>query len=108
MIFDHRTYVCRPGKVKAHIALYEKMGLKPQTRILGNLVFYATTEVGDVNSYVHIWGYKDMADRTARRAALWQDPEWLAYAAESGKLDALVSQENKILIAAPFMPPAGR
>jgi NIPSNAP len=105
MIYDHRTYVCKPGTIKAHLALYEKMGFAPQSRILGNIVLYATTEVGDVNSYVHVWGYKDLADRTARRAQLWQDPEWLAYVAESGKLNALVSQENKILVATPFFKP---
>jgi len=102
MIFDHRTYYCRPGTIKAHLALYQEMGWKPQTRHLGQPALYATTEVGDVNSYVHVWTYKDLADRTAKRAALWVDPEWLEYVKKSGELGALVKQENKILVAAPF------
>jgi hypothetical protein len=102
MIFDHRTYVCRPGTIKAHVALYEKLGYGPQSRVLGKPVLWATTEVGDVNSYVHIWSYEDLADRTAKRAVLWNDPEWLAYVKASGELGALISQENKILVGCAF------
>jgi hypothetical protein len=102
MIFDHRTYFLKPGTIKAHLALYEKMGFAPQSRVLGKPVLYATTEVGDVNSYVHVWAYKDLADRTARREALWADAEWLAYVKASGELGALVRQENKILVATSF------
>jgi hypothetical protein len=108
MIFDHRTYYCRPGSIKKHLELYEQMGLAPQSRHLGAPVLYATTEVGDVNSYVHVWAYKDLADRTERRAKLWVDPEWLAYVAKSGELGALVKQENKILIATNFFKIPGR
>ena len=103
MIFDHRTYVCKPGTLKPHIALYEKMGAATQKKHLGEPVLWATTEVGDVNAFVHIWAYKDLADRTAKRARMWADPEWLAYVAESNKLGALQSQENKILVAQPIM-----
>jgi NIPSNAP len=102
MIFDHRTYTCKPGTIKAHVELYRTKGLVPQSRHLGPPVLWATTEVGDVNSYVHIWAYKDLADRTAKRAALWVDPEWLAYVKASGELGALVSQTNTILTAASF------
>lgn len=106
MIYDHRTYVCRPGALKAHVALYEKHGYRVQSRHLGAPVLWATTEVGDVNSYIHIWAYADLADRTAKRAAMWADPEWLAYVKLSNELGALVSQSNTILVAAPFAPPA--
>ncbi len=107
MIFDHRTYTCKPGTIKAHLEIYEKHGLGPQTRHLGKPALYATTEVGDVNSYVHVWAYKDLADRTAKRAAMWADPEWIAYTKKSAELGALVSQENKILVATSFSSLAG-
>lgn len=102
MIFDHRTYVCKPGTIKPHLELYEKMGYAAQSRLLGKPILYGTTEVGDVNSYVHVWAYKDLAERTAKRAAMWADPEWLAYVKKSGELGALVHQENKILVATAF------
>ena len=102
MIFDHRTYTCKPGTIKAHIDLYEKMGFAAQSKHLGKPVLYGTTEVGDVNTYVHVWAYKDLAERTAKRAGMWADPEWLAYVKKAGELGALVKQTNMILVAPAF------
>ena len=108
MIFDMRTYTCKPGTIKAHLALYQEKGFAPQSRLLGAPVLYATTEVGDVNSYVHIWAYENLAERTRKRATMWADAEWLAYVKASGELGALVKQENVILNAAPFFTLAER
>jgi len=74
MLLDVRTYTCRPQTIKKHIALYEKMGLVPQTRHLGQPLAYMTTETGNVNQYIHIWAYEDAADRARRRAAMMADP----------------------------------
>lgn len=97
MILDHRTYICRPNTIRKHLKLYEENGWRAQTRHLGKPLVYAAVETGNVNSYVHIWVYKDVADRAAKRAALAADPEWQAYqklSAEAGYLD---SQINTIL-----------
>ena len=102
MIFDHRTYTVRPGTMPAYLKLYEQYGYGPQTRHLGEPVLYASTETGNVNSFVHIWAYEDAADRATRRGAMWADPEWLAYTQRVGELGALVSQVTAILVAAPF------
>lgn len=107
MIFDVRTYTVKPGTMKAHLALYEANGLGPQTRNLGQPVVYGTTEVGNVNQYTHIWAYEDMAERSTKRAAMWSDPEWLAYTQKSAEAGYLIAQENSILVAAPFFKPAG-
>lgn len=104
MLLDHRTYTCRPGTIKKHLALYEKMGWVPQTRHLGQPLAYLTTETGNPNQYVHIWVYENAADREARRAAMWADPEWVAYTQESAKLGALEAQENKLLVPTGFCP----
>ena len=63
MIYDHRTYTCRPGTIKKHLELYLEHGWEPQTRNLGKPLLYAMTETGDPNSYVHVWVYEDAADR---------------------------------------------
>ncbi|PLS19854.1 NIPSNAP family protein [Neptunicoccus cionae] len=102
MIYDHRTYVCRPGTIKKHLALYQKHGWSAQQRILGQCILYAQVETGDVNSFVHIWAYQDAADRSERRKQLAEDPEWQAYLAKSAEAGYLVSQNNKILTDAPF------
>lgn len=102
MIYDHRVYLCKPGTLKAHLDLYQKYGLEPQSRCLGAPVLYATTETGDVNTYVHIWAYENAGDREAKRAKLWSDPDWLAYAAKSAEAGYLLSQTNTILTATSF------
>ena len=102
MIYDHRTYYCHAGTVAKHLDLYEQFGMAPQFRILGKPVLYAFTDVGDVNSYVHVWGYKDAAERTAKRAQMWADEEWLSYTRKSAEAGYLIRQENKILVATRF------
>ena len=105
MIFDHRTYTCRPGAIKKHLALYAEYGWAPQTKHLGQPVLYAATETGDVNSFVHIWAYKDATDRATKRAAMQADPDWNAYLARSAEAGYLVTQVNTILTSVPFFDP---
>lgn len=104
MLLDIRTYVCRPGMIKKHLALYEQMGKGPQTRILGQPFAYLLTETGDPNEFVHIWMFDNAGDREAKRATLWADPEWLAYTVKSGELGALVKQSNRLMKPADFFP----
>lgn len=108
MIYDHRTYVCRPGTIKKHLALYAEHGWSAQTRHLGRPVVYAAVETGDVNSYIHIWAYEDAADRAAKRQAMAADPDWQAYLAKSAEAGYLVSQVNQILTPAAFFDPPQR
>ncbi len=104
MLIDVRTYTCKPGTLKAHLALYEKMGKPAQTKHLGPPLAYMTTETGNPNQYIHIWKYENAGDREAKRAAMWSDPDWLAYVAESAKLGALEAQENKLMNPVSFFP----
>jgi hypothetical protein len=97
MLIDMRIYRCKPGRLKAHLALYEKSGKAPQTRHLGEPLAYLTTETGNPNEYVHMWMYQDAADRERRRAAMQADPDWQAYLAASAELGALEHQENKLM-----------
>ncbi len=104
MLLDVRTYTCRPGTIKKHLELYEKMGKGPQSRNLGQPLAYLVTETGDPNQYVHIWVYENAGDRETKRTAMQADPEWLAYTQESAKLGALVKQENKLMRPVDFYP----
>lgn len=107
MIFDHRTYTCRPGTIKKHMKLYEDHGWAPQSRHLGQPILYGAVETGDVNSYVHVWVYKDSADRAAKRAALGADPDWQKFLKLSADAGNLVSQVNTILTPAAFFEVPG-
>lgn len=102
MIFDHRTYTCRPGTIQQQLALYEEHGLRVQVRHLGEPALYGVTETGPINSYIHVWAYESAADREQRRAAMQADPEWQIYLKLSAEAGYLVAQENRILVAPGF------
>lgn len=103
MIVEMRTYTLKVGETARYLRLYEAEGLAVQTRILGRLFGYFTSETGDVNQLIHMWAYEDLAERQKRRAALFADPDWLAYIP---KVTALIErQESKILNPTRFSPP---
>jgi len=102
MIVEERTYTVKPGTVHVYYKDYDPRGLAIQTRVLGNLIGYFHTEIGELNQIVHLWGYASLAERERRRAALAADPEWLDYLKESP--DIIVRMESRILVPAPFSP----
>lgn len=108
MLYDLRTYQCRPGTIGLQLKLYEELGYAAQSRHLGVPFFYGSVETGDVNTYVHIWAYKDAADREARRAALYRDADWLEYRNRAANLGYQTSQTNKLLKPAHFWIPSAR
>lgn len=105
MLYDVRTYTCRAGTIKKHLALYAEHGYEVQSRHLGKPLAYMQTETGNVNSYMHIWVYDSAADRDAKRRALQQDPAWAGYLARSADAGYLVSQENRLMTPTSFFKP---
>lgn len=102
MILDHRIYTCHPGRINAHMKLYEEHGWAAQRRCLGDPIVYGAVETGDVNSYIHIWVYEDPADRAAKRKTLAADPQWQAYLKLSAASGNIAKQINTILTPVPF------
>ena len=84
--------------------LYERLGKAIQSKHLGQPLAYMTTETGNPNQYVHIWVYENAGDREAKRAAMWADPDWIAYPGkrETGGPRSL---ENKLMTPDFFDPP---
>jgi NIPSNAP len=103
MIVEQRTYTTLPGRVRDYLALYETEGLAIQKRILGRLVGYYRSEIGDLNQIVHLWAYSDLDERLQRRAVLLADPGFKAYVQKM--LPLLARQESRILVPAPFFQP---
>ncbi|MFJ1300743.1 NIPSNAP family protein [Pseudomonadota bacterium AL_CKDN230030165-1A_HGKHYDSX7] len=105
MLYDVRTYTCRAGTIRKHLALYAEHGYAVQSRHLGKPLAYLQTETGNVNSYMHIWVYANAADREARRQALQKDPEWASYLTRSAEAGFLISQENRLMTPTAFFQP---
>jgi NIPSNAP len=102
MIVDYRTDTMHPGHLGAFFKLYGAEGFSLQRGYLGDPLGYYMVEVGVQHRAIHLWGYRDMADRTQRVAALEADPAWTNYRAKCGQF--IARQENMILRHAPFWP----
>lgn len=102
MIIEERIYTCHCGQARRYVEMYESEGLAIQRPILGALVGYFTTDFGPLNQVVHMWAYKSLEDRAARRTRLLANPDWAAYAAKVQPL--VLKQENKLLVPTPFSP----
>jgi hypothetical protein len=108
MIVDERTYTIAPGKLAAYLEAHLRDALPVMRRHLGEPHAYFVTETGTLNQFVHLWRYESMADRERRRAALYADPEWLAYRARAGETGWVLAQENRLLRALEIPAPAAR
>jgi len=95
MIVEQRTYTLHIGKTPDFLRLYESEGLAIQTRILGQLIGFFTTELGPLNQVVHMWGYESLDDQARRRTEMSADPAWKTLASKI--LPLIQAQENKIL-----------
>jgi hypothetical protein len=102
MIVEMRTYTFHPGAAAKFFNLYEAKALDLQRSTLGNLIGYFTSEIGELNKTVHLWGYESLDERQRRRAALAADDDWRAFVAEI--LPLLAKQESRILLPTGFSP----
>lgn len=102
MVIDFRQYTLKLGTVQAFLDMFEKEGLEPQKRILGNFIGLYRTEIGDVNQIIMMFGYADAGERERRRALLYKDPAFAAYLTKAR--DLIVKQEVRLLVAAPCNP----
>ena len=70
----------------------------------GKPVLISTTEVGPLNQVVHIWQYESQGDRETRRNTMVKDAGWPEFLKRSAELDAVHTQENRILKSTSFSP----
>lgn len=103
MIVEQRTYDFQPGTLPEFFRLYEETGAREmQQRILGHLMGYYVSEIGQLNQTVHLWRYVSLDDRAERRAALMAEGEWRNFLAQVTPM--IQRQESKILLPTAFSP----
>lgn len=107
MIYEVRTYTCHVGTVQRQIAFYRDYGMDTQIRHLGVPVVFGASEFGDVNTYMHIWKFKDLDDREFRRAELSSDLNWQDFQTKSKEMNFLSAQTSQLLLAPEFMRDIG-
>jgi len=106
MIVEHRTYTFRPGTVDAWLKKYASEGLPIQKRHLNKFLGLYVSEIGRLHTTVLMWGYDSLADREARRTAMYADPAWQTFISGVWDLNAIQSQDVMIMNPATFSPMA--
>ena len=79
MIVEERDYKVRSDKLQAFLKVYMEDGFPIQKEYLGTFLGHFTTESGELNHVVGMWGYLSLDDRAARRAKMVADPRWQGY-----------------------------
>ena len=104
MIIEHRTYTFHPGTVDGWLRKYQAEGLPIQKRHLNRFIGLFVSEIGQLHRTVLIWAYDDLADREARRKAMYADPEWVAFINSVWHLNAIRNQDVMIMNPADYSP----
>lgn len=96
-VYEMRIYTYAPGDIPAVIkgwseAIAEREKFSP-------LAACWSSELGQLNQWVHIWAYKDLNERARVRTESRQSGKWPA---QTGVRP--IRQENKLLIPAAFSP----
>lgn len=103
-LYELRTYTLYVGKLAEASTLYQTMAWPAlqQGGFDGKLVGYFTSDVGTLNSIVHMWKFDDDADRRDHWGRLFQNDDFMAFAAQFRPL--VMKQENQLLLQAPWGP----
>ncbi len=97
MIYEFRTYTLKPRSLaeveKRYGEAYE------YRKKYSPLTAFWHTEIGPLNEIIHVWGYKDLAERARIRAEASKDANW------PPKIrDFVVDQDVEILTPLSFVP----
>jgi hypothetical protein len=98
MIYEFRTYTLQPRVMAEFFKRWEP--LLPKRLEHSRLAALWTTEIGPLNQVVHVWEYKDAAERTQVREAVVKAGIW-----PPKTHDLIVEMKSEIMIPQPFSPP---
>lgn len=94
-LVDHRIYTIRLRKMGEFIEVFDRLAMPILLRTLGAPLGFWTSQVGQLNQFVHLWGYDSLADYEQRSLARDQHPGFPAYLAASEHL--IVAQETRLI-----------
>ena len=103
-IYEMRTYQVVVGQMAAVVDLYKHKGWPALEKHPHKLIGYFTGDIGAMNQLIHIWKFDDDADRRAFWAGVFGDQAFMAFAKQLRPM--LHSQDNKLMLSAPWGPQA--
>ncbi|MFH1087506.1 MAG: NIPSNAP family protein [Chloroflexota bacterium] len=97
MIYEIRTYGITVGSLAE---VEKRFGEAYEHRKkYSELAAFWHTEIGPLNEIIHVWPYRDLAERTRVRSEAVKDPNWPPKIAEF-----IRTQHSEILVPLPFSP----
>lgn len=96
-IYEMRIYTYLPGTMPEVLKRWEEA--LPYREKYSPLAACWYSDLGELNTFIHVWPYADLAQRAQIREKSLKDPHWPPKTREF-----LVRQENKLLIPAAFSP----
>ena len=99
-LVDHRIYTIRLRKMPEFLDVFNRLAMPVLLETLGTPLGFYTSHVGQLNQFVHMWGYDDLADYERRCHARDTHPQFPAYL--SAREHLITAQETRLIRAAPM------
>ena len=96
-IYEMRSYIYQAGSMPEVVKRWAEA--VPHREEYSPLAAAMYTEIGGLNKWVHIWPYKDLAERAKVREEAVKNPHW-----PPATREFLINQENKLMVPAFFSP----
>lgn len=97
-IFEMRSYRIKPGTLPDLMKRWQS-AIGPRVK-LSPLALAGIVELGEVNTFIHVWAYRSLNQRMAIRARARASGVW----PPPGGGGSLVTQSTKVLLPAAFSP----
>ena len=100
--FEVRSYVYAAGELPKIQDAWAKA--LPNRLKFSPLVAFWYSELGELNRFVHIWPYQSLDQRMELRKRAIESGVWPPRLGQGDAAYSLITQETKIMLAAPFSP----
>jgi hypothetical protein len=99
-VYELRIYRMHPGRAAGWAQAFRD--IMPVREKYSPNVGIWTGGAPQPNEVVHMWNYPDLNTRMSTRAAVFKDPDWLAYVANGA--GSIAKMHSTLLLAASFSP----
>lgn len=99
-VYELRIYRMHPGRAAGWARAFRD--IMPVREKYSQNVAIWTGEAPQPNEVVHMWNYADLNTRMSTRAAVFQDPDWLAFVAKGTA--SIAEMQSTLLLLASFSP----
>jgi hypothetical protein len=99
-VYELRIYRMHPGAAGAWAQSFRD--IMPVREKYSQNVGIWTGEAPQPNEVAHMWNYPDLNTRMSTRAAVFKDPDWLAFVAKGS--GSIVEMHSTLLLPAVFSP----